>query len=188
MNGGRKLATVAALVALATITAGFAPAHATRNTVADPDDSASPVDLASASHGHRRVAGRRLVTHRLDAHAPWELDALGGRYSSFYFAFDVDGDGFSDHFVTVTDRRGALRAAASFDERVAVTRPDSDSVQVAFPKSSIAARGDGYHWNASIYYDPARGDEAIAGCEDGCTDAAPDAGAWIHHGAGRHGC
>ncbi|HEX2049652.1 MAG TPA: hypothetical protein VHJ34_03345 [Actinomycetota bacterium] len=187
MNGGRKLATVAALVALATVTAGFGPAHATRNTVADPDDSASPVDLASASHGHTNVDGRRLITHRVDAHAPW-ADDVGGRHTAIYFAFDVDGDGSGDYFVSVSEARGTLRASADFDARVRVTRPDADSVQIAFPKSAIAGRGDGYHWNASIYYDPARGDEPIAGCEEGCSDAAPDAGAWIHHGAGRHGC
>lgn len=186
MNGGRKLATVAALVAFAAITVGVAPAHATRNTVADPDDSASPIDLASASHGHTTVGDRRLVTHRMDAHAAW--DDLGGRYSFLRFSFDVDGDGSADEFVALTQRRGALRANASFDARVIVTRPDADSVQVAFPKRAIVERGAGYHWNAVVHYDAARGAEPIPGCEGGCMDVAPDSGGWIYHGAGRHPC
>lgn len=187
MNGGRK-AIVAAILGLAIVATAAAPAGATRNTVGDPDDSVSPIDIASASHGHMTAGDRRLLTHRVDAYTPWDLDDLGGRHSFFSFEFDVDGDGSADHFVAVTDRRGVLRASSDFDARVTVTRPDSDSVQIAFPKSAIAKRGDGYHWNATVYYDPARGDAPIAGCDPSCADVAPDSGGWIHHGSGRHPC
>lgn len=187
MNGGRKRVIVATIIGLAVLATSAAPAHATRNTVGDPDDSASPIDLATASHGHTNVDGRRLITHRVDAHAPW-ADDVGGRHTAIYFAFDVDGDGSGDYFVSVSEARGTLRASADFDARVRVARPDADSVQIAFPKGAIAGRGDGYHWNASVYYDAARGDDRIAGCETGCSDSAPDAGGWIHHGSGRHGC
>ncbi len=108
------------------------------------------LDIASVGHGHKG----RLVRHRLETHRTWKNSLLlrseGGQIS---FYLSTNRDAAFERRIDIVLRSGKLTGVIRNRSgrvlgRVAATRPNAKTVQVAFARKFLGRRVASYRWFA----------------------------------------
>jgi hypothetical protein len=108
------------------------------------------LDIASVAHGHKA----RLVRHRLETHRTWKKSLLSrseGGQISFYLS--TNRDAAFERRIDIVVRSGKLTGVIRNRSgrvlgRVAATRPNAKTVQVAFARRFLGRRVASYRWFA----------------------------------------
>src|SRR5438445_13802826 len=88
----RRLGTLGTIIVLgAVVVARPVPAVAASGTFADPDDTTTPLDIATVSHD----SGSSHVTYTVTTYDGWQPPQV----SAFLWAIDTTGDRTPDYFV-----------------------------------------------------------------------------------------
>lgn len=163
-----------ALLTIATLFVGV-PATADRRAFLDEDDSAGPLDLVAATHGHKTTErGTQLLVHGVVTYEKWATEDDVGTFS---FGFNTDRDDVFERGVVVSYHDGKLTAKV-FNRRgegegtigyARVWRPDEHSVKIGIPRWLMKRHNlTFYRWFARSH---AQTEELE--CQLGCTDELP---------------
>ena len=170
-------------ISLALVAVLVAPASGDTQTVLDPDDTPSPMDIVATRHRHARrdtaaTPGHRTrerLWFRIVTYEPWSYEAIDDHEQFITFEINEDRDDKIERCLVVRahtpEDEGALGYSASIYERCIyfdddrliasygtehVARSDSHSLSVHVPKRALLGKGGrSYRWRvATAFTDP----------------------------------
>ncbi|MDQ3995381.1 MAG: M23 family metallopeptidase, partial [Actinomycetota bacterium] len=141
------------------------PAAANPALIEDRNDVPSPLDIASARHGH---AGANSVTATVTMYGSFSSRQLRGE-NGVALAVSTSRSPFPNRWIFVSYERGRLRAVVRQNDGVYVStasasRPQARTVRVWIPKRALDG-SPGYYWTAFTTF------RDRGACDRFCVDA-----------------
>jgi hypothetical protein len=148
-------------------------AHGNTRTLRDRNDVPGPLDIRSATAGHK---GGHLLRHTISTFAGWPSSLIGIHTPNFLaLGLDTHGNSTFDNYVFFYSKGGRIRAILTdrrgdAHDRLHAYRPNHHAVGAFIPRGDLDIAG-GYRWKAFTVFRSAGGD---------IVDALPRGNAALH--------
>ena len=177
----RSLGIIPVGTALVITLFAFSIGMANERSDRDPNDSKGPMDISSVFMGHKR--NDRLI-HKLKTFEVWYGEDLS--HGGILVYFDTNNDFKIERCLRIYFHRERQAIEAEMEGRrceksiapVHVSRPDSRTVKVVFPKHLLGRGKAQYRWWSETFYAEDLG--PCSGETGGCDDRAPNKGRILH--------
>ena len=160
MAGNATRVTGLVLVGVVAALAFASTAHSNTRTLRDKSDVPGPLDIRSATAGHK---GGHLLRHTISTFESWPTSLIGVHTPNF-LALGVDAHGNStfDNYVFFYSKGGRMRAVLTDRrgnalDRLHAYRPNLHAAGVLIPRADLDVDG-GYRWKALTVFRSASGD------------------------------